>query len=297
MSTERDTTRIVRSWLRTDEHESADRVLDAVLFLLDATPQHRSSRPVRRIAIVNTFAKLAAAAAAVVAIAVVTYNLLPPRGGSGSTPTSTPASSPAPSVAAGPSIGFPPAGALTPGRHTLTEDAIVFSMQVPNGWHSSGPNCSGCATSDGGWLQRGVDDSTEPGSVWMPLWSVDGVASDPCSRTPAPLATSAAELADAVATIPGTDLVTGPEDVVVGGRPAKHVVIKVRPDIACPARQFYLWADNGIFRFATALEQTNRVWIVDLGATRFWIEAETYKGSSTTLDQEIEAMIRSIKFE
>ena len=33
MSAERDTTRIVRSWLRTDEHESADRVLDTVLTL------------------------------------------------------------------------------------------------------------------------------------------------------------------------------------------------------------------------------------------------------------------------
>ena len=41
MSTDRDTTRIVRSWLGTDEHESADRVLDAVLDQLDATPQRR----------------------------------------------------------------------------------------------------------------------------------------------------------------------------------------------------------------------------------------------------------------
>ena len=41
MSTDRDTTRIVRSWLQTDEHESADRVLDAVLDQLDATPQRR----------------------------------------------------------------------------------------------------------------------------------------------------------------------------------------------------------------------------------------------------------------
>ena len=50
MDTERDVTRIVRSWLRTDEHESADRVLDNVLALLDATPQRRSWWPARRIA-------------------------------------------------------------------------------------------------------------------------------------------------------------------------------------------------------------------------------------------------------
>jgi hypothetical protein len=297
MTTERDTTRIVRSWLRTDEHESADRVLDNVLALLDATPQRRSLWPARRIADMNSLAKVATAIAAVVVAAVVGINLLP-GGGPGGEATPSPSNSPAPSAAASASIGFPPAGALTAGRHSLTEDDTVFSMQVPDGWHSSGPNCSGCATADGGWLQRGPDDSTDPGSVWMPIWSVDGVTSDPCSRTPAPVATSVAELADDVATIPGTDVVTAPEDVVVGGRPGKHVVIQVRSVIDCPARQFYLWADNGIFRFATALEQTNYVWIVELkGGGHFWIEAETYKGATPALEQEIQSMIDSIEFE
>ena len=246
----------------------------------------------------NTFAKLAAAAVAVVAVVVVGYNMLPSRGSSGASPTPTPSSTPETLAASGTPIGFPPAGPLTVGRHTLTEDDTVFSMQVPAGWHSSGPNCSGCANADGGWLQRGPDDSTDPGSVWMPLWSVDGVASDPCSREPAPVATSVAELADDVATIPGIDVVTAPEDVVIGGRPGKHVVIQVPADIGCPARQFYLWADHGIFRFATALEQTNYVWIVELeGGGHFWIEAETYKGSTKALEQEIQSMIDSIEFD
>ena len=39
MSADREVTRIVRSWLQTDEHESAERVLDAVLGRLDTTPQ------------------------------------------------------------------------------------------------------------------------------------------------------------------------------------------------------------------------------------------------------------------
>jgi hypothetical protein len=299
MTTDRDMTRIVRSWLRTDEHESADRVLDNVLALLDATPQRRSRWPARRIADMNTFAKLAAAAAAVVVVAVVGYSLLPSSGGSGASPTPSPSISAAPSAEASTSIAFPPAGPLTVGRHTLTEDDTVFSIQVPDGWHSSGPNCSGCATAGGGWLQRGPDDSTDPGSVWMPIWSVDGVVADPCSgRAPAPVATSVAGLADDVATLPGIDVVTAPEDVVVGGRPGKHVVIQVPADIGCPARQFFLWADNGIFRFATALEQTNYVWIVELeGGAHFWIEAETYKGSTPALQQEIQTMIDSIEFE
>ena len=37
MHTEQDVSRIVRSWLRADEHESADQVLAIVLDSLDAT--------------------------------------------------------------------------------------------------------------------------------------------------------------------------------------------------------------------------------------------------------------------
>ncbi len=90
MSAERDTTRIVRSWLRTDEHESADRVLDTVLALLDATPQRRSRWPARRIADMNAYAKLAIVAAAVLVVAVIGMNMLPAGGGIGGGPAATP---------------------------------------------------------------------------------------------------------------------------------------------------------------------------------------------------------------
>ena len=76
MTAERDVTRVVRSWLRLDEHDSADRVLENVLASLDATPQRRSWWPARRIADMNKLLPLAAAAAALLVVAVVGYNLL-----------------------------------------------------------------------------------------------------------------------------------------------------------------------------------------------------------------------------
>src|SRR6476659_5087702 len=97
MSTERDVTRIVRSWLRTDEHESADRILETVLAGLDTTPQRRALWPARRSPDMKTYAKLAIAAVAVVIVAVVGINLLPgggPNEGNGA------ASSPSPSPTA-----------------------------------------------------------------------------------------------------------------------------------------------------------------------------------------------------
>ncbi len=301
MSADRDMTRIVRSWLRTDEHESADRVLGNVLVLLDATPQRRSWWPVRRIADMQTFAKYAIAAAVMVAVAIAGYNLLPSNSGVGGGPAASPSPSPSPSAIAvespAPTIVFPPAGPLTAGRHTLTEDGTVFSIQIPDGWSSSGLGCSGCATADGGWLTRGPEGSGDPQSVWAPIWNVDGVVADPCTRTAGPSGQTATELADAVASLPGTDLVTAPEDVTVGGRPAKHVVIKVRDDIECSPTSFKMWGVGGILRFATALGETNRVWIVDVNGSRFWFEAETYEGAGPELEQEIQDMVDSIQFE
>jgi hypothetical protein len=69
MTTERDATRIVRSWLQTDEHESAERVLGIVLDRLDATPQRRPLwRAWRTLTMTGTF-KFAAAALAIVVVA------------------------------------------------------------------------------------------------------------------------------------------------------------------------------------------------------------------------------------
>ncbi len=300
MSTDLDTTRIVRSWLHTDEHESADRVLDDVLARLDTTPQRPSWWPARRSPTMNALTKFSIAAAAVVAIAIVGINLLPRVGGDvGVAPTATPSPTPSASQAPSASIAFPPPGALAPGRHTLLEDGIVFSLEVPSGWSSSGLNCGGCAPG-AGWLQRGADASTDPGSVWMPIWSVDGVASDPCTRQGGPAATSVAELADAVAALPGTNLVTAPKDVTVNGRPAKYVAITVPDDIACSPDKFFMWYDGspaGGFRWANALGQTNRVWIMDVDGTRIWIEAETYRGANPEIATEIQGMIDSIRFE
>src|SRR5262245_66681078 len=81
MSQERDVTRLFRSWIREDQHESADQVLGVVLDRLDTTPQLRSWWPARRSNSMNTFAKLIAAAAAVVLVAVIAYGFW--RGNSG----------------------------------------------------------------------------------------------------------------------------------------------------------------------------------------------------------------------
>ena len=297
MSAERDMTRIVRSWLRVDEHESADRVLDNVFALLDATPQRPAWWPARRIADMSSFAKFAIAAAAVVVVAVIGINLLPAEGGVGAQPPSgSPSSSPSPTPSPSPSpteAAFPPQGDLTAGTYSMTRNGIRFSVTVPtSGWMS-----------DQSFFFNKTVGVTPQGASLL-FWNTNpiGVFADPCTKKKAPPADpTAADLAAAVSTIPGAKLVSGPVDGTVGGRPAKQVVITVPEDAPCRAgeQEFHLWyaQPEGEARYISALGATMRVWIIDVDGKLIWIDGETYKGAGPEPAQEIQQIIDSIQFE
>ena len=182
MSTERDTTRIVRSWLRTEENESADRVLGIVLDQLDMTQQRRvTSWPARRLPEMNNTAKLALGAAAVVVVTVLGINFLLPGGprigGPGSTadPTaaspSVPASGPPRAPAEGSAI---PAGTYVMAPFDGPNDAIRFTVTVPDGWVSL-PGHSGLAPA----APRGTEAPEGMGLVFI---MVNGLYSRPVPR-------------------------------------------------------------------------------------------------------------------
>ena len=114
-----------------------------------------------------------------------------------------------------------------------------------------------------------------------------------------PVGSSAAALALAVSTAPGTELVTGPSNVTVGGRPAKHVALAVRENVGCDPGFFYTWRDfnGGALWPTTEVGSTIRVWIVDADGTRLFIEAETTKQADRDLEQEVQQIVGSISFE
>ena len=93
MSTDRDVTRIVRSWLEEGATALPDRVLDIVLDQLPATHQRRSWWPARRLHEMNTPLRIALAAAAVLVVALLGISLLPKVGG-----VAAPAVTPAPTA-------------------------------------------------------------------------------------------------------------------------------------------------------------------------------------------------------
>jgi hypothetical protein len=127
-----------------------------------------------------------------------------------------------------------------------------------------------------------------------------GDYADPCGHVLSPpVGPSAADLAAAVSTAHGTELVTGPSDVTVDGRAAKHVVLTVRENVGCDPGFFYTWQDveRGAFWSMTGVGDTIRVWIVEVDGTRLFIEAETTKQAGTDLEQEIQQIVDSIRFD
>lgn len=293
MSTDRGVTRSVRSWLEDGATELPDRVLDAVLDQLPATPQRRATWwPTRRFADMNNAAKLGLAAAVVVVVAALlgfNYLVAPNIGGPGlGDPSPTPSLDPTPTPAA-----LPEAGPMAIGRHSLILAGVPFSIDIrTNGWVSNG--------------QFGIDkgEPDAPGSAGFIFWThtaADNVYADPCTQTPLspPPTRTSADLAAAVAAVPGTELVTGPTEVTVGGFPAHHVAITI-PATGCRPDEFHLWYDEdtpGDSRFATRVTSTIYTWIIDVNGTLVWIDGETYANSEPESAQEIQQIIDSIQFE
>jgi hypothetical protein len=128
----------------------------------------------------------------------------------------------------------------------------------------------------------------------------DGDYADPCARLLGPrVGSSAGDLAAAVSTAPGTALVTGPSNVILGGRPAKHVALTVREDVGCDPGFFYSWREvnGGALWGTTRVGDTIRVWIVDVDGTRLFVEAATTKQAVGGLKQEAEQIVESIRFD
>jgi hypothetical protein len=179
-------------------------------------------------------------------------------------------------------------GVLGTDRLTLTVDRVPFSfsLQAGDSWERFG------STSINKWISGGQD--AEAIIFWNTLPSAENT--DRC----APLVgASLADLAAAMASAPGTELVAGPSDVTVGGRAAKHVVVRVREDVGCDPGFFFTWpaVDNAAMWLDTVPGDTIRVWIVDVDGTPFVIEAETRSEVGSDLDEEIQQFVDSVRFE
>ncbi len=305
MSAPRDPDRLIRAFLAEGATHLPDRTYDAVRSDIERTRQRAVIGPWRLTEMI-TYLKYGIAAVAVVVVAVIGINLLPAGNGQTGGPAPTASPSPTPTVAPTPSAVptpsatatalFPPEGPLPAGTYTAVLEGIPLSFAVPPAAWTSHPGNS-----------VGNDSYGQPDGISFNLWASapDGVYSDPCAHTPlSPVPShTAAGLIAAAAAMPGTDLVSGPASVTVGGRPAQSVAFTIREDIGCDPQEFYLWYDDssggpsGGWRWAGFLGSTHQAWAIDVDGKVVWIDAETFQGSGPEVDQAVQTFITSIQFE
>jgi len=306
MSTDRDVARSVRSWLKEDRHEDADRVLDLVLDQLDATPQRRAGWLARRLPLMNSTTlrfgiAAAVAAAVVVAVAILGISLLArPNDDVGPTgPTPTVTAAPVPTAASIPLLtdqGSIETGAvLTPGTYLLDYPFPArLAFTVPGGWmvwHID-------------FLTAGllVDTGSGPGSGYglFFLSPGDKLYADPCDKTrgmldPVP-GPSVDDLATALANLPGMTAST-PVEIEVDGHAGVLIELTAPADAAsCAPGAATLWDFPGQDDYPMALGEQLPIRILDVDGVRLVIVATDYPGTSAyelgqgeTLDPEAHA--------
>ena len=280
MSTERETTRIVRSWLDKGVTTLPDRVLDAVLDQLPATHQRRATWwPARRFPFMNnTTVRFGIAAAAVIVLALLGLRFLP--GGVGDDPRSTPTATPVRAQ-----------GALEPGTYYIDDPArtpVKFTFTVPSGWTARADTV----------VLKYEDQANELG--FFPD-NVTHVFGDACEghdgTTLTEIGPTVDDLVRALEEQANSDA-SAPADVTLGGYPAKRIEMTVPPGLdtsTCAISGIQVWSDPEYTDFFAGAGGT--VYIVDVDGERAVLVAGHSPGSSVADIAELDAVIGSIRFE
>lgn len=308
--------RVVRAWLDAGSTDLSDRVRDRVLNEFRTTPQDGSVWSLRGHLQMNTVAKFAVTAAAVVVVSLVGVNLLSQKGAVGGPP---------PSVAPSPSLATTPGPSPSPsqsevnsvsadykiGRHSVTVEGVPFSFDIgATGWE---PWAFRVVTVPPGGLHLNKSITGPQGAEGLLYWTgfPYGTYTEPCVKLwTSSVWSSTASVVSAVSTAAGTELVTGPVDVSVGGLPAKYMELRVRENLGCDPGYFHAWPSPihgepyaGAFWLTPGAGATLSVWILEVDGTRLFIAGETHVGDNATdqelqqLTQEIHHIVDSIQFE
>ncbi len=286
--------RLVTDWLYADATApGSERVLAAALDRVASLGQERR-RPTLRLPHMIPYAMAVLAAAVVVVAMLAGFDLASRPEAPGGQGPAGPTSSPVKSYHDG---GY---------RTRLSSGSVEFSLDVALGWDDFGmPNPNHIAKSIVG------PQGAEAKLFWTAFTPTAAAEADECAylrskqlplevnRPSPPVSPAMADLAAAVSTVPGTELVAGPTEATVGGLPAEYIEFIVRDDVGCDPGFFFtypiVW--GGPLWPETVPGDTIRVWIVDLGRARFFIEGATHEAAGPELDLELHQMVDSIQFE
>jgi hypothetical protein len=286
MSTDRDVTRTVRSWLEEGVTALPDRVLDDVLDQLPATPQRRASWLARRFSMMTSnFVRIGLAAAIVAGLAVVGLNVLGDGGVGGPTPSEEAAT---PTASASFAMRAWTRDDLEPGTYTISDPFPVdIELTLAEPWL---PWTPGVGVDAAAIFQGTPDPATGRAIVFV---VVDDVYADPCDPSGGllepRLGSTVADLAAALAAQPNTES-TEPADVTISGFSGVYIdYTNVGGDCGTLAR----WPSTMGDRVALVGER-DQVWILDVDGVRLVIDAASFSGTSEEDLAEMRTLIESL---
>jgi hypothetical protein len=185
MSTNREFEPIARAFMAAGPTQLADRVLERSLADVHHTRQRRALlRAPWRTPVMNIYAKLAAAAVAVVAVGALGIWFLNPGsssapGGPPPTPSAAPTAAPSPSPTPEPSaVPTSGGGSAPPLTGTFTSTRNGISLAAPAGWTTQPATEPGPEVWADGWITFGdpfadwIYDPVLRGSLWLGIASL-----------------------------------------------------------------------------------------------------------------------------
>jgi hypothetical protein len=302
---------VLRAYLADDGDVAPDRVLEVVADRIARQARRPASRLPWR-PFMNTYAKLAAAAAAVLIVGVVGWQLLPGLGGPGggpspvpspsSTPVATPILTPAPTVSAPPPL---PDGILGAGTYRLRPfltTTMTIDATVPGGgWVGGVPGAIGGP--------RG--DSNGPNGVAVAFLKAQTIHSDPChwdqdGNGSAPdlgdveVGPTVDDLVEALAASSAYES-TPAVDATLGGFTGKRLELQLVPDDSgCDTfdgdeNQYFVFGGSEGGQFAQGGANRWQVTIVDVEGTRLisvlLSYAETLGGDVTAAQTILDSVV------
>jgi len=292
MTAPRNPDALIRAFLGEGETDLPDRAFDAIRSGIHTTHQRVVIVP-WRYPDMSTFARVAVAAVAVLAVGLAWFNFGPSQNDVGGVPTPTTTGTPSPSPQT-----LPDTGAIEPGRYWLDPVGAPtgtaqpqISLTLPAGWTSE----------QGLFIVKDYEPTDAGAGTALVAWQISGTFVDPCTDhtlvepTPGP---GIDALADALAHQPGTR--AGPATAVtVDGYSGKFVEVTVTADITkCGPENFWIWASpDGDRRYVQGTNEMNRMYILDVDGQRFTFNARIPARTTAADRAELETILESIEIE
>ena len=301
MSDDREFWAATTDWLDAGSDRTPPPAIDAVLLAIRTTRQERVLWSPWRQPNMTLFARVAIGAAAVLAVSIAAFTLIPRENSPGAAPTASPGAAPTASPSPTPTPARTSEGPLAPGRYTfdvpdlgvpveLQDTYPTMSFTVPAGWEGGGPSLA---------KDIGGPDQT----LKLFAWNVDHGFVDPCTdHTPVmpPPDSGIDGLLETIVNQPG---VSGEpiRDVRVGGYSGRAVDYTVTVDTTkCGTAEdaFWIWAGaDGWYRWDIGVGEDERLYAIDVDGVTYTFFTRIHPDVPDADRAELEAIIESIDIE